>query len=319
MATQHGIIGYTPTPVKNVTGWSNINTPNLGVPYTPSSSTEVVTKDLTKPEEEGAVTPAAIIPEGGGGGGFPNFEVDLAGIWEKAGQMADADLAPQLANIDMLLQQAGYTADESKRAIDEAYPIARRSIQKSVYENFVAGEGRLAGMGTGRGGGRQELLARGGEREAVGISGLEDTRTREKGAIDRALESYKGQQGNLKTSILGTRGGLQAGYSEQLRANRFNEAALTYGAATDQWNANQSFVSPSGSSVGEVTNTLLGGTPSSTTTDPYAYFYNMSAGGASPNDIQSGGEALFGSGYNPYAYVDPKTKKPTTWHSLWGK
>ncbi len=215
------------------------------------SSPKVVTKDLTKAEP--APVTKTETSSSSSGGSYPNFEVDLEGIWEKAGEMADAQLAPQLANIALLLEQAGFTADESRRAIDEAYPLARRSIQKSVYENFVAGEGRLAGMGTGRGGGRQELLARGGERETAGITALEQTKMREQGAIDRALASYKSQQGNLKTSILGTRGGIQAGYAEGMRANRFNEAAVTYGAAVDQWNANQSFASPS-SGIVDATN-----------------------------------------------------------------
>lgn len=175
---------------------------------------------------------------GGSGGGysynFPSFDVDLDGIWEQAGQMADAEINPQLAEIDRLLQQAGYSADESSRAINEAYPLARRSLQKSIYENYVAGEGNLAAMGTGRGGGRQELMARAGEREAVGIEGIETSKQRELGAIGRALENYKGQMGNQKVALEGNRGNLRALYAEQIRGNRFNEASTRYNAAIQQ-------------------------------------------------------------------------------------
>jgi hypothetical protein len=157
------------------------------------------------------------------------YPVDLAGIWKAAGQYADAEINPQLAEIDRLLQEAGYTADESTRAINEAYPVARRSLQKSIYENMVAGEGSLAAMGTGRGGGRQELLARAGEREAVGLEGIETQRQRELGAIQRALASYRGQLGTQRTSLVGRRGALQSSYAEQLRGSRFNEAATRAG------------------------------------------------------------------------------------------
>jgi len=152
-------------------------------------------------------------------------EIDLNAIWELAGQYADAEINPQLAEIDRLLQQAGYDAGESARAINEAYPVARRSLQKSIYENMVAGEQGLAAMGTGRGGGRQELLARAGEREAAGIESIETQKQRELGAIQRALESYKGQLGTKRTSLVGQRGALQSTYAEQIRGNRFNEAA----------------------------------------------------------------------------------------------
>ena len=152
-------------------------------------------------------------------------EIDLNAIWELAGQYADAEINPQLAEIDRLLQQAGYDANESARAINEAYPVARRSLQKSIYENMVAGEGSLAAMGTGRGGARQELLARAGEREAAGIESIETQKQRELGAIQRALESYKGQLGTKRTSLVGQRGALQSTYAEQIRGNRFNEAA----------------------------------------------------------------------------------------------
>jgi len=157
--------------------------------------------------------------------GMPNLDVDLAGIWETAGKYADAEINPQLVEIDRLLQEAGYSAGESERAINEAYPIARRSLQKSIYENMVAGEQGLAAMGTGRGGGRQELLARAGEREATGIEAIETQKMREMAAIQRALENYKGQMGTTRTGLLGQRGNLQASYAEQLRGNRFNEAA----------------------------------------------------------------------------------------------
>ena len=153
------------------------------------------------------------------------LDVNLAGIWENAGMMADNEINPQIEEIDRLLQEAGYTAEDSQRAISEAYPIARRSIQKSIYENFVAGEKGLAAMGTGRGGGRQELLARAGTREATGLEAVETAKTRETGAIGRALERYRGQLGTQKTNLIGRRGALRAGYAEQLRGNRFNEAA----------------------------------------------------------------------------------------------
>jgi hypothetical protein len=178
--------------------------------------------------------PTTVQPTAGGGGGggggvaaysAPSLDVDLSGIWETAGQMADNEINPQLAEIDRLLQEAGYSAEDSQRAINEAYPVARRSLQKSIYENMVAGEQGLAAMGTGRGGGRQELLARAGEREATGLEGIETQKQREVGAINRALTQYKGQLGSQKTSLIGQRGGLQATYAEQLRGNRFNEAA----------------------------------------------------------------------------------------------
>ncbi len=221
----------------------------------------VTTRDLTRTKDTAVKTAAAeVIPAGGDGSasGFPDFSVDLEGIWETAGIMADNEIDPQLREIDRLLQDAGYTADESTRAINEAYPIARRSIQKSIYENFVAGEGRLAGMGTGRGGGRQELLGRAGTREAVGIEGIETAKTRELGAIGRALSKYTGQLGTERVGLEGSRGNLQNIYSEQLRGNRFNEAGVVYGAAVDKYAADRAFVSPSGSSVADATGTLLG-------------------------------------------------------------
>ena len=154
-----------------------------------------------------------------------NFEIDLAGIWEQAGQTADNQINPQLSEIDRLLQEAGYSAGESQRAINEAYPVARRSLQKSIYENMVAGEQGLAAMGTGRGGGRQELLARAGEREATGLETIETQKQREVGAIQRALGQYQGKLGGQRTVLVGQRGGLQAAYAEQLRGARFGEAA----------------------------------------------------------------------------------------------
>ncbi len=175
-----------------------------------------------------------------GGYAYPDFTVDLAGIWETAGAMADNEINPQLVEIDRLLQDAGYSADESQRAINEAYPIARRSLQKSIYENMVAGEGSLAAMGTGRGGGRQELIARAGEREATGIEGIETQKMREQGAIQRALENYKAQMGATRTGLLGQRGNLQNTYAEQIRGNRFNEAGVAYNAALGKANLAES-------------------------------------------------------------------------------
>ncbi len=134
---------------------------------------------------------------GSGGGGessgssFEPYEVDLEGIWELAGEYADNEINPQLEAIDQALRDAGYTADESQRAISEAYPLARRSLQKSIYENFVAGEQGLAAMGTGRGGARAELMARAWEREAIGVEGIETQRSREMGAIQRSLSKCK--------------------------------------------------------------------------------------------------------------------------------
>ena len=46
-------------------------------------------------------------------------------------------------------------------------------------------------MGTGRGGARAELMARAGEREAIGVEGIETQRSREMGAIQRALSKCK--------------------------------------------------------------------------------------------------------------------------------
>ena len=164
------------------------------------------------------------------------FNVDLSGIWEKAGQMADNEINPQLSEIDRLLQEAGYTAEDAQRAISEAYPVARRSLQKSIYENMVAGEQGLAAMGTGRGGGRQELLARAGEREATGLESIETAKQRETGAIQRALGQYQGQLGTQRTALVGQRGGLQASYAEQLRGARFGEASTmaNYGLQSAQ-------------------------------------------------------------------------------------
>ncbi len=175
-----------------------------------------------------------------GGYAYPDFTVDLAGIWETAGSMADNEINPQLVEIDRLLQEAGYSADESQRAINEAYPIARRSLQKSIYENMVAGEGTLAAMGTGRGGGRQELLARAGEREATGIEGIETQKMREQGAIQRALDNYKAQMETTRTGLIGNRGNLQNTYAEQIRGNRFNEASIAYNAALGKANLAES-------------------------------------------------------------------------------
>lgn len=205
---------------------------------TPIANTQV------QPERQPVQQPVQQTNIGGGytGGDYalPEFTVDLAGIWETAGQMADNEINPQLAEIDRLLQEAGYTADESQRAINEAYPVARRSLQKSIYENMVAGEQGLAAMGTGRGGGRQELLARAGEREATGVEAIETQKQREIGAINRALESYRGQMGTTRTSLLGQRGALQGSYAEQLRGNRFNEASTVYNAALGRANLAES-------------------------------------------------------------------------------
>ena len=218
--------------VKKGSGGTSYPIPPTYPPYTPPTpeppTPEPPTPETPTPEPP---TPAPPTPTGGGGGGGGGlFEVDLAGIWETAGMMADNEISPQLAEIDRLLQQAGYTADESERAINEAYPIARRSVQKAIYENYVAGEGSLAAMGTGRGGGRQELLARAGEREATGMEAIEGQKTREIGAIKRALESYRGQMGTTRAGLVGSRGALQGTYAEQLRGNRFNEAATVYNA-----------------------------------------------------------------------------------------
>ena len=187
------------------------------------------------------ITQPPVTGGGGAGGGgaaatynIPGFNVDLSGIWETAGMMADNEINPQLSMIDRLLQEAGYTADESQRAINEAYPIARRSLQKSIYENMVAGEQGLAAMGTGRGGGRQELLARAGEREATGLESIETQKQREVGAIQRALGQYQGQLGTQRTALAGQRGGLQASYAEQLRGARFGEAATIAGYGLNQ-------------------------------------------------------------------------------------
>lgn len=227
--TQTGIPGifggYTPrktipsNQVQNQS-WYSWGSP-AGVQKQPQTTPTTATTNLTE---------SAPIPTSGGGhSAYPEFSVDLAGIWASAGAMADNEINPQLAEIDRLLVEAGYTAEESQRAIAEAYPIARRSIQKSIYENMVAGEGNLAAMGTGRGGGRQELTARAGERESTGIESLENSRTRETGAINRALANYQGQMGTQRANLVGSRGRLQAGYAEQLRGNRFNEAATMHG------------------------------------------------------------------------------------------
>jgi len=247
----------------------------------------------------------------GGGGGYPEFSVDLAGIWETAGAMADNEINPQLEEIDRLLQEAGYTADESQRAINEAYPIARRSIQKSIYENMVAGEQGLAAMGTGRGGGRQELLARAGEREATGIETLENQKSREIGAIKRALENYKGQLGRQKTSLEGARGRLRAGYAEQLRGNRFNEAAMKHGFDTQraqleeqrrQFNAS---LSGGGSSVFGLGNT--GGTYYNLTPDEVSGYFGVNLpalAGRAKRGIPGGrtftNRSEYGVGYGAY-------------------
>lgn len=190
------------------------------------------TGQATQPVAQPVYQPPAAQPRVAAGGGYsiPEFSVDLSGIWEQAGTMADYEINAQLGEIDRQLQQAGYTADESERAINEAYPVARRSLQKSIYENMVAGEQGLAAMGTGRGGGRQELLARAGEREATGLEAIETQKQRETGAIKRALQNYQGQLGSQKISLEGQRGGLRASYAEQLRGNRFNEASTIYNA-----------------------------------------------------------------------------------------
>jgi hypothetical protein len=152
-------------------------------------------------------------------GGYEPMAIDTAAIWEQAGQMADEQINSQLAEIDNQLQQAGYDAKESQLMIDRAYPIARRSLQKSIYENFVAGEGSLAAMGTGRGGGRQELLGRAGERVATGIENIETQKMNETGAISRALANMKGQLNTTKRSVIASRPGLVSGFASGLTSN----------------------------------------------------------------------------------------------------
>jgi len=260
-----------------------------------------------------SVTPAAKQPpvtsgvSGGGGGGaynIPGFNVDLSGIWETAGMMADNEINPQLSEIDRLLQEAGYSADESQRAINEAYPVARRSLQKSIYENMVAGEQGLAAMGTGRGGGRQELLARAGEREAVGLEGIETAKQREIGAIQRALEQYKGGLGQQRVSLAGQRGGLQASYAEQLRGARFGEAATIagYGLQSAQLAEQARQFNASLAGVGT---TAAGGEPYTTTPSGLSYF------------LTDADLAALGLGTKAIGTTTPAVKKAVTPAAIW--
>lgn len=212
----------------------------------------------------------------------PKINIDLSGIWETAGQMADNEINPQLSEIDRLLQEAGYSADESQRAINEAYPVARRSLQKSIYENMVAGEGSLAAMGTGRGGGRQELLARAGTNEATGLEAIETGKQRETGAIERVLASYKEQLGTQRTSLQGQRGAKQATYAEQLRGNRFNEAATqaNYGLNQAQLAENaRQFNANLAQNESQFNATLAANTPSTSNGSATGYAGNNGTGG----------------------------------------
>ncbi|MCL4378803.1 MAG: hypothetical protein M1409_10605 [Actinobacteria bacterium] len=153
-----------PAPQKPVQAlWSGKSTTGGTPPnYTPPAPVYIPPAPTCTPPVTGGVSGG--VSGGEAGTVRAGLEVDLAGIWETAGQMADNEINPQLAEIDRLLQEAGYSADESQRAINEAYLVAIRSLQKSIYENMVAGKQGLAAMGTGRGGGCQELLARAGER-----------------------------------------------------------------------------------------------------------------------------------------------------------
>ena len=216
-----GVVSYRPTSYTYTAPQIGVTTAQTPiVTSTPAISNTSDVNNTPAPASEPAPTPVQTQAPV-----FQMPQIDLNEIWERAGKLADAEINPQLAEIDRQLQQAGYTADESAKAINDAYPIARRSLQKSIYENLVAGEQNLAAMGTGRGGGRQELLARAGTAEATGIENIENQKLTQLGAIQRALQNYQNQLGSQKAALAGNRGALQAKYAEALRQNAFNEAA----------------------------------------------------------------------------------------------
>jgi hypothetical protein len=178
----------------------------------------------------GGVTGGGGIETGGGGGGgytpyqFQMPEIDMESIWNLAGQMADMEINPQLEELDRYLRDAGYTAEESNTAINQAYPLMKREIQKSIFENQVTAQQNLAGAGTLRGGAIGELGARGMEREAVGIEGLQTERQRQLETIRKRLGTITENVGQQRVGLEARRGSLKNVYAENMRQRAFDEA-----------------------------------------------------------------------------------------------
>ena len=249
-------------------------------------------------------------------------EIDMAAIWNLSGQMADMEINPQLEELDRYLRDAGYTAEESNTAINQAYPIMKSEIQKSIFENQVTAQQNLASAGTLRGGAMGELGARGMEREAVGIEGLGQERSRQLETIRKRLGTITEGVGQQRVGLEARRGSLRNIYAENMRQRAFDEQMQRLQAQENirQFNeqmalkreemAQQLKIAGMGGGGGVAT----GFTPAQpTTTQPYNttnYLSDIGAAGGNVLDLEN---ALKAAGIQPS--LDPNS----TWQKLRGQ
>jgi hypothetical protein len=262
VSTLPGFATQYPKLATQVVQAPKIPTQTVSPTYVPTTSVPTTKRATTQPVVAGAGVVTGVVtgdgrrppedyrpPEDTGigevAGGYTPYsfqmpEIDMARIWGLSGQMADMEINPQLEELDRYLQDAGYTAEESNTAINQAYPLMKREIQKSIFENQVTAQQNLAGAGTLRGGAMGELGARGMEREAIGIEGLGQERSRQLETIRKRLGTITENVGQQRVGLEARRGTLKNVYAENMRQRAFDEQMQQYNAAESmrQFNEN---------------------------------------------------------------------------------